>query len=66
MDKVRRNVFAIDCDNFNTKYDFPKGHSYFLSDRAGKPGVVFKHIYKSIAQGRVFPGEENRRSIILG
>jgi len=29
MKKVQANVYTIDCDNFNNKYDFPKGYSYF-------------------------------------
>ena len=46
-----RNIFFIDCDDVNTKYDLLKGHSYFLEDRNKKPGLVFKHIYNSIRQG---------------
>jgi len=29
-------MYAIDCDDLNTKYDDPAGHSYFLADKKGK------------------------------
>ena len=51
--KVNSNVYSIDCDNYNTKYDSPKGHSYFLQDENDMPGKVFEHIYDSIKQGRI-------------
>ncbi|MDV7339880.1 alpha/beta hydrolase [Terasakiella sp. A23] len=55
MDKVSDNVYAIDCDNVNNKYDRPKGHSYFLKTNGtkGSPGVVFKHIFNSCETGRI-------------
>lgn len=66
MSQVPKNVYAIDCDNFNTRYDWPKGHTYFIDDQDGNPGAVFEHIYKAIKQGRVLsPVEETRRTIIL-
>ncbi len=65
MSKVPSNVYSLDCDNFNTKYDHPTGHTYFLTDKDNKPGAVFNHIYNTVKQGRVFPKEESRRSIIL-
>jgi len=54
MNKVQSNVYAIDCDNFNNKYDPPKGHSYFLDDGNGNIGIVFKHMFNTIKSGRVF------------
>ncbi|MEQ6916764.1 alpha/beta hydrolase [Halomonas aquatica] len=66
MSKVARNVFAVDCDDVNTRYDFPKGHSYFRSgDVYGEPGVVFLHLFASLRSGRVFPEDETRRMTIL-
>ena len=53
MDKVPSNVYAIDCDNINNKYDPPKGHSYFTDDGAGNIGLVFEHMLNSIKSGRV-------------
>jgi esterase/lipase superfamily enzyme len=61
MDKVASNVYAIDCDDFNIRYDRPKGHSYFLGDPDGKPGLVFEHIYSSIKNGRVNTDPDNTR-----
>jgi esterase/lipase superfamily enzyme len=67
MDRTPKNVYAIDCDDVNTRYDHPKGHSYFRSgDKKGEPGVVFEHIFETILTGRVFPSEEFRKSSILG
>ncbi|GJL79512.1 MAG: hypothetical protein NPINA01_25010 [Nitrospinaceae bacterium] len=53
LELIPRNVFSIDCDDVNTKYDRLKGHSYFLDDGKDKPGKVFNHIYHSIKTGRV-------------
>ncbi len=65
MGKVHNNVFAIDCDDINNEYDNPKGHSYFLNDSVGNPGVVFKHMYKCISTGRVVVDDPDRRTTIL-
>lgn len=66
MDKTPKNVYAIDCDEVNTIYDSPKGHSYFRSGKKkGEPGVVFSHIFDCILTGRVFPTDEFRKSSIL-
>lgn len=56
MTKVPASVYAIDCDNVNTLYDPPTGHTYFLNIPGGqalKPGKVFKHIAKCLETGRV-------------
>ncbi|MCP4233322.1 MAG: alpha/beta hydrolase [Aestuariibacter sp.] len=65
MDKVQSNVYAIDCDNFNNKYDMPKGHSYFLDDGDDQVGRVFEHMYNTIATGRVLVDDEQTRKCIL-
>lgn len=56
MRKVPKNVFAVDCDEVNSKYDYPKGHSYFLDNgekgSKRKPGKVFEHIWETILTGR--------------
>jgi esterase/lipase superfamily enzyme len=65
MDNTPRNVYAIDCDDFNNQYDKPTGHAYFLTNDIGQPGSVFQHILKCIQLGRVFPDDENRRMSIL-
>lgn len=67
MELTPRNVYAVDCDDVNTVYDNPKGHSYFRSGKKkGEPGVVFDHIWQTIMTGRVFPKDETRKSSILG
>jgi hypothetical protein len=43
----------MDCDDYNTLYDPPKGHSYFLQDEHGQPGAVFRHIAACVDSGRV-------------
>ncbi len=37
MDLAPHNLYAVDCDDVNTRYDTPKGHSYFRSDDKGNP-----------------------------
>lgn len=66
LDLTPKNVYVVDCDDINNRYDNPKGHSYFLSGTtAGKPGVVFDHLFACLQTGRVFPQDEARRSTIL-
>ena len=65
LSKVPSNVYAIDCDDVNTKYDMPKGHSYFLSDENGDIGLVFEHMFHSVKYGRVnVDNQEIRKKII--
>ncbi len=65
MKKVQSNVYAIDCDNFNNKYDSPKGHSYFLDDGAGNIGAVFEHMFTTIKSGRVKVNDSLNQTHIL-
>ncbi len=65
MKKTQSNVYAIDCDNFNNRYDTPTGHSYFLSDDKNKMGKVFEHIYNTIKNGRVSVDDLHNRKHIL-
>jgi esterase/lipase superfamily enzyme len=59
------NVYAIDCDEVNTSYDSPKGHSYFLSGKKeGEAGAVFRHMARCMDTGRV-PVEPGSRRLIL-
>ena len=64
MDCVPKNVYAVDCDDFNNSYDFPAGHAYFIEDKEKKPGKVFLHMLECLKEGRVFT-DENRRTIIF-
>jgi esterase/lipase superfamily enzyme len=66
MSKVPKNVYAIDCDDVNTAYDPPAGHTYFLYDESRtKPGLVFNHIYNSITTGRVEVDPPGGKTIVL-
>ena len=69
LSKVPSNVYSVDCDDVNNQYDKPKGHSYFRSikptARTLKPGKVFNHIYSCLEKGRVYPGDETRKSSII-
>ena len=60
MNKVRDNVYSVDCDDFNNSYDKPMGHSYFLTAPKGKDGAVFKHMLQAIKTGRVQTESDNR------
>jgi esterase/lipase superfamily enzyme len=55
LDLVPKNVYEVDCDNFNNTCDFPKGHSYFLDCPNGKPSPVIGHIVDAIRDARVSP-----------
>jgi esterase/lipase superfamily enzyme len=69
MQKVSRNVYNIDCDDFNNSYDhliidgMGKGHTYFLEDSDGKHGKLFLHTVTAITTGRVTANED--RELIL-
>jgi esterase/lipase superfamily enzyme len=57
MARVPKNVFAVDCGGFNTAYDSPMGHSYFLGtdlkNEKSSAGECFKHIAETIDSGMV-------------
>jgi len=65
MSKVPAHVFAKDCDDFNTDYDPPLGHSYFLDDEHGNPGKVFDDMFAAVHDGRVPGWRERTRSFVL-
>jgi esterase/lipase superfamily enzyme len=65
MDKVNKNVYALDCDDFNTDYDPPVGHGYFAGDRQKNAGLVFNHMWRCIETGRVSKNPLESRTIIL-
>lgn len=50
-DRVPRNVFSVDCDAVNSRYD-RLGHTYFLEAPDGRPGAVLQHIAATLATGR--------------
>lgn len=60
------NVYAVDCDDVNTVYDDPIGHTYFrFGATQGQPGKVFNHIFETILSGRVFPKDQAKRTTII-
>lgn len=63
MERVAGNIYAIDCDNINSLYDNPKGHTYFLTDAHGNAGKVFDHMFTTIKTGRV-PAENGRQLVL--
>jgi len=65
MDSVQSNVYAIDCDDRNTAYDTPTGHTYFLDDKNGNAGEVFNHIYHSLSTGRVKVNDKHGRYHVI-
>lgn len=73
MSKVSKNVYIVDCDDFNTSYDWPTGHSYFLNrafsiDKNKIPlaGLLFDHMYNAILTGRVITPDDNKETILNG
>jgi esterase/lipase superfamily enzyme len=58
------NVVAVDCDDFNCRYD-PLGHSYLLADPAGRPGAVLRHLVEAMRGGRVAGLAAEQRRMIL-
>ena len=51
--KVSKNVYAIDCDDFNSRYD-RAGHTYFLEDpQTGDAGLLLRHAWDCMRTGRV-------------
>lgn len=56
--KVPKNVYEVDCDSFNNRFDFPKGHSYFLNcDSITSP--VLLHMLSAMDRGRVVPDKQH-------
>lgn len=43
-----RKVYTMDCDAFNTDFDFPVGHTYFLTDGEGEISPVVEHVRMAI------------------
>ena len=65
-ERVLRNVIGIDCGEFNSSYDPPTGHTYFLQDSDEAPGSVFKHMTHCIETGRTVPRQdEDLQSLVL-
>ena len=57
--KLARNVYEVDCDDFNNSWGDRKGHTYFLRNAAGNISPVILHMIKAIKGGRVVPAERH-------
>ena len=64
MRRISKNVYAIDCDEFNNTLDRPAGHAYFLRDNGGNPSPVFIHMMRSMLTGRVDADESTHTGIL--
>jgi esterase/lipase superfamily enzyme len=53
--KLARNVYEVDCDDFNNSWGDKKGHTYFLRNSAGVISPVILHMITAIKRGRVEP-----------
>jgi esterase/lipase superfamily enzyme len=63
-EQAPRNVVAIDCDDFNSRYD-RIGHSYFLGDAEGRPGALLRHLVETVSTGRVAGVAPDGRRLLL-
>ncbi len=59
LDAVPKNVYEVDCDNFNNTFDPPVGHAYFLTGPRNAVSPVLKHMVQAIKTGRVTPNERH-------
>ena len=65
MEKIPQNVYTVDCDEINNRYDFPKGHTYFLArDKEYPPNLVLQQVGNMLKTGR-FSENIQERKIIL-
>lgn len=64
MHLTPKNVYTVDCDDVNNKYDRPDGHTYFLGDEKNEAGKVFLHMYDAMKKGRV-QGHDDHRALVV-
>ncbi len=64
MHLTPKNVYTVDCDDVNNKYDLPNGHTYFLADEKNEAGKVFLHLYDTMKKGRV-QGHDDHRALVV-
>jgi hypothetical protein len=53
LEVLPKNVYEFDCDSFNQRFDFPAGHSYFLTDREGYASPIITNMVRAMRSGRV-------------
>jgi esterase/lipase superfamily enzyme len=64
LERTPANVSAVDCDAFNSLYD-RLGHSYFLGDPGGRPGMALRHMVETMRTGRVAGLVQGQRRLVL-
>ena len=64
MSRVAKNVYAVDCDDFNGRFDPLVGHAYFLDDRDGGTSPVFAHLWHALTTGRVEVEQGSRTKVL--
>jgi esterase/lipase superfamily enzyme len=57
--RLARNVYEVDCDDFNNSWGDKKGHTYFLRDSRQKISPVIPHMIAAIDGGRVVPAQRH-------
>ena len=63
MNKVSKNVYAVDCDDFNNTFDDSAGHKYFLGKNGdlNTPSPIIQHMATALKTRRVNPPERDYR-----
>ena len=64
MSRVAKNVYAVDCDDVNRRFDPLVGHAYFLNDRDGDTSPVFAHLWHALTSGRVDVEQGSRTKVL--
>ena len=59
--KLDKNVFEVDCDDFNNSWGDKKGHTYFLRNKHNKISPVIYHMKDAILGGRVKPATRSHK-----
>lgn len=57
--RLARNVYEVDCDDFNNSWGDSKGHTYFLRNKKGVISPVIHHMIAAIDGGRVTPNSRH-------
>ncbi|MCW8348148.1 alpha/beta hydrolase [Vibrio sp. ZSDZ65] len=61
LSALPKNVYEFDCDGFNQRFDYPAGHSYFLTDSKGNVSPIISSMVSAMKNGYV----EGERSLRL-
>lgn len=61
LERVPKNVYEVDCDDFNNRMDTPAGHTYFLRGRGNTVSPLIPHMAEAMKHGRVQPEQQHQR-----